>query len=216
MIASLMLADVGAARALTLLRRTPRPGVTPGLLYADVLLAAKLSAGLMPRPHPGRIALFAFWSDDAALDRFEADDPLAAAFTGGSRARLEPVRATGAWTGMPAVVAAQRAISDDEPVAVLTYGRLRMGRAAAFLRASARAEADAIADPALVYGTGLTRLPRLVSTFSLWGSAADMRAFAHRGAGHTAALRTESRRAFHHESIFIRFRAYDLSGDLTS
>lgn len=170
----------------------------------------------MPRPHPGRIALFACWSDDAALDRFEAGDPLAEAFAGGSRARLQPLRATGAWTGMPDIATTQPSIGEDEPVAVLTYGCLRFRRAAAFLRASARAEADAIADPALVYGTGLARPPRLVSTFSLWRSAAEMQAFAHRGAGHTAALRTDARRAFHHESIFIRFRAYDLTGDLTS
>jgi hypothetical protein len=107
---------------------------------------------------------------------------------------------------------AERPVADGEPVAVLTYGRLKLHRAAAFLRASACAEADAIADPALVSGTGLTRPPRLVSTFSLWRSASAMRDFAHRGTGHAAARRA-ARRDFHHESIFIRFRPYAATGD---
>lgn len=213
MIASMHLADVGALRAPALLRLTPRPGVIPGLLYADMLLAAHLGAGVMPRPRPGRVALFAVWSDDAALDRFTAEDPLAPELADGQAARLKPVRTAGSWSGMPALADSVDALDDDEPSAALTYGRLRFHRAGAFLRASARAEADAIADPALISGTGLARPPRHVSTFSLWRSASAMRAFAQRGVGHSAALRSDRERAFHHESIFIRFRPYGLTGD---
>ena len=83
----------------------------------------------------------------------------------------------------------------------------------AFLRASARAEAEAVADPGLAFGTGLARPPRLVSTFSLWRTARAMRDFAYRGAGHTAALDAVARRDFHSESTFLRFAPYAATGD---
>ena len=212
MIASIHIADVGSAAAARALRRTPRPATTPGLAYADVLLAARLGGRVMPRPQPGRVALFAVWRDDAALDRFLAEDALAAVLAGGRGVRLSPLRASGAWSGLPELVARERPVGDDEPVAVLTYGRLKLHRAPAFLRASARAEAGAVADPALVFGTGLARLPRLVGTFSLWRSAGAMRDFAYRGAGHTGALHAVARRDFHKESTFLRFRPYAASG----
>jgi hypothetical protein len=212
-IASMHLADVGPLRATAVLRRTPRPERTPGLVYADLLMAARLGAGFLPRPRPGCVALFAVWRDDGALDAFLDHDPLAGVLLPGRGVRLQPVRASGGWNGLPALVDAERTVADDEPVAVLTYGRLKLHRAAAFLRTSARAEADAIVHPALVSGTGLTRPPRLVSTFSLWRSAAAMRDFAYRGTGHTGALQAVARRDFHHESIFIRFRPYAATGD---
>jgi hypothetical protein len=223
MIASMHVADVGLMRAPRLLARTPQPDRTPGLVYADMLAAAKLGPAILPRPRPSRVALFAVWRDDAALDRFLVDDPISAALAPGSSVRLRPVRVSGAWTGLPSLVETETETEpsaagdeDDEPVAVLTYGRLKLHRLASFLVASARAEADVVEHPALVSGTGLTRLPRLVSTFSLWRSAAAMRDYAHHGAGHTAALRAVGKRDFHHESIFIRFRPYAATGDWTA
>lgn len=212
MIASIHLADIGSARALAVLRRSPRPDRTPGLAYADTLLTARLGPGLRPRPNRGQVALFAVWHDDAALDRFLAEDPLAERLADGSAVRLAPLRCSGSWRGLPALAAREQPAADDEPVAVLTYGRLKPQRALAFLRASARAEADAVADGAMVFGTGLTRPPRLVSTFSLWRSAAAMRAFAYRGSGHTGALAAVAERDFHRESVFLRFRPYGATG----
>lgn len=216
-IASMHVADVGVLRAPVLLARPPRPDRTAGLVYADMLTAAWLGPTILPRPRPGRVALFGVWRDDAALDRFLANDALAHDLGGGRSVRLQPLRATGSWTGLPGVfeVDAERRVA-DEPVAVLTYGRLKLHRLAAFLAASARAEAEAVVHPGLLSGTGLTRLPRLVSTFSMWRSASAMRDYAHHGAGHPAALGAVARRDFHHESIFIRFRPYAAIGDWTT
>jgi hypothetical protein len=213
MLASVHIAEVGALRAPATLLRPPRPQTTPGLVYADVLLGARLTPRLTPRPDPGQVALFAVWRDAVDLDRFLAGDPLAARLAPGRALRLEPVRASGAWTGLPPLGAAERPVRGDEPVAVLTYGRLKLHRTGAFLRASARAEADAIGHPGLVSAVGLARPPRLVSTFSLWSTADAMHDFARRRSGHTAALRAVAERDFHSESIFLRFRPYAPTGD---
>src|SRR5262249_39737682 len=61
--------------------------------------------------------------------------------------------------------------------------------------------------------TALARPPRLVSTFSLWRSAAEMRAFAATADGpHQAAVRADRARPFHHDSAFVRFRPYASRG----
>lgn len=212
MIATMHLLKVGPLRAPLIARRRPR---APGLVYADLLLAAHLGGGLRPRPNPGRVALFAVWSDEAAHDRYLVEGPLAPVLADASTSavRLQPLRVAGTWAGLPPLVDHEQAVADNEPVAVLTYGRLKLHRFGAFLRTSARAEADAVRHPGLAYGTGLARPPRLVSTFSLWHSAAAMRDFAHGGEGHAGALGANARRAFHHESIFARFRPYGATGE---
>lgn len=114
---------------------------------------------------------------------------------------------------MPGLPARALPVADDEPVGILTLGRLRLLRLAPFRRAAASAEADAIADGALLAGTGLARPPHLVATFTLWRTAAAMRAYAYdRDGSHHAAVQADRARAFHHESAFVRFRPYASQG----
>lgn len=215
MILSMHLAKVGPPAALRLLRRAPRPADVPGLRYAETMAGAPLGAGLLPRPHPGRVGLLAAWDDDEALERFLAGHPVAERLAGGWHVRLEPLHAFGGWSALPDFPAAERPVDPEEPVAVLTLGRLRLRRAVPFLRASAAAEGQAVADPAVLASTGLARPPRLVATFSLWRTAAAMRAYAtgRSGGGHIAASRAHHARPFHHESMFARFRPYAAQGE---
>jgi hypothetical protein len=81
------------------------------------------------------------------------------------------------------------------------------------LKASGAAEAQAVANPAMIAGTGLARPPRLVATFSLWRSAAEMKAYAYRGSGHLAAMEGMRVHNFHHEYLFARFRPYAAHGE---
>lgn len=214
MIVSVHLADVGLGQAQRLLFRRPKASDLPGLLYAEPVLTAPLGTRL-PRPEPGRIGLIAAWKDDIALDRFLGGHPFAERLAGGWHARLEPRRCFGTWAGMPELPAKELPVRDDEPVAALTLGRLRFARTLPFLRSGAPAERDAVANPAVVASTGLARpaLPRLVSTFSIWRSAAAMREYAFAKDGsHQAAVRADRARPFHHESAFIRFRPYASEG----
>jgi hypothetical protein len=76
-----------------------------------------------------------------------------------------------------------------------------------FLRAAGPAEAAALDEPGLLASTGFGRLPNLVSTFTLWSTAAAMRDYANRqGGSHRAAVAGDRERAFHRHSAFIRFR----------
>jgi hypothetical protein len=212
-IVSVHIADIGPREAAEVLLRPPKPGRVPGLTYVETTTTAPLGAPLLPPRQLGRVGMIAAWGSDAALEAFSQSHPVARLFAGGWEVRLQPLHVFGAWAGMPGLPARALPVEDGEPVGVLTLGRLRLRRVAAFRRSAAPAEADAIADPALLAGTGLARPPRLVATFTLWRSAGAMREYAGGAGGtHRAAVQADRARPFHHESAFVRFRPYASSG----
>ncbi len=107
---------------------------------------------------------------------------------------------------------AEEPAEDGEPVVVITYGRPRVKVLHRFIAASQAAEDRAVADPAMVAGTALARPLGLVSTFSVWRTTAEMRAYAVKSHEHLAAMKGMREHDFHHESIFARFRPYAVRG----
>ncbi|HET7573512.1 MAG TPA: hypothetical protein VFJ99_00210 [Solirubrobacterales bacterium] len=213
MVVSVHLADLGIAALPGFLRSKRRIEQRDGALYAEPAVTAPLGAGRIPRPAAGRAGLIAAWDGDAALDAFLAEDPVAARFAGGWHVRLEPVHVFGSWAGLPGLPERAVPVDDEEPVVVLTLGRLRLRRIVPFLRSAAPAERAAVAAPGLLASSGLARPPHLVSTFSVWRSAAAMRDYAFgRSGAHQAAVGADRRRPFHRESAFIRFRPYASAG----
>lgn len=214
MIMSVHIADVGARRAAGLLRRKLDGSDSPGLRHAEATVTAPLAPGPPPVPKPGRVALVACWDDDEAFDRFLGEHAVAEMLAGGWHVRLEPLRAVGAYSPFAGLPTQELPVGDDEPVVVLTYGRLRLRRAVAFFRASSHAAGLAAEQPAMLAGTGLARPPRIVSTFSVWRTAREMRAYTLGtvGPGHRDAAREHNEDPFHHEAVFARFRPYGAQG----
>lgn len=212
MILSIDIAEVGPRRGLGILARPPRPERIEGLRYAETVFTAPLGTS-RPEPSFGTIGLIAAWEDDAARNRFDSSHPLAQELASGWQARMEPLRVFGSWPGLSGLPERPLPVDDEEPVAVITLGRFKPSRLRPFLRTSAPAEKDALAEPGLLASTAFARLPNLVSTFSLWRSAAEMRDYAtRRGGSHRAAVAKDRERPFHHHSAFIRFRPYETRG----
>ncbi|MFI6769535.1 spheroidene monooxygenase [Streptomyces sp. NPDC050355] len=216
MIVSVHFADLGARSVRGVLRERPQPGDVPGLRQAQTLLTGAVAAG-PPKPRPGRAALLAAWEDDAALDGFLAESPLARRLAGGWHVRLQPVRVSGSWRAMPVEAEPGAALDEEgEPVAVLTLGQLRLRRALPFLRANSQAAGRAAADPALIASVALARPPRFVGTFSVWRSLSAMRRYAYGSARpeHKEAVEEHRAKPFHHEAAFLRCRPYGSQGTL--
>ena len=209
MIGSVHLTRLSPRETLAAVRSRPRANVVRGLRFAELNTRARLSRSVLPSPSPGRFALGARWDDEEARD---AGRDTAPRLAGDWRVRLEPLRATGVIEAMGPLVDAERPVDDDERVAVLTYGRLRPRVAHHFLRASAKAEARAVDDPAMVRGTAMAAPPRTVATFSLWRTAAEMKRYAYDAGSHTDAMRAMRRHDFHSEYVFARFRPYGDAG----
>jgi hypothetical protein len=213
-IASVHIGQTTRRAGLGVVRKAPKPADVPGLLHANVALTAPLG-GSVPNPALRRPALVALWEDDAAVDRFLADHATAKKLEGGWRVRLEPLRLHGSWPGVPEQLPRNRQVEHDGPAVVLTFGRFKLHRAPAFFRTSAKAEADVLRAPGLIWTTGMAR-PPFVATCSLWESADALRAYAYSGEtpGHPAAVEADRAKPFHHQSAFIRFRPYDSVGKL--
>ena len=215
MIVSVHIVGAGPLRIPAALRHRPSPEAVPGLHYAETAITAPQGDERRLPLYPGRFGLIAAWEEDDALDQFlRGDHPLASQLVAGWHARLEPLRVSGAWPAIPGLPERQLAVDDDEPVAVLTLGRPRLTRLRPFFRSAGPAEAEVAEAPGLLASIGLARPPRLVSTFSLWSSAAAMREYSYRDDGtHMAAVKADRERPFHHESAFIRFRPYASQGN---
>ena len=214
MILSFHTVEAGPRKAMAMLRSRPDPARIPGLRYAETVIGAPLREGVLPRRAPGRVALIAAWDSDAPLDEFLDRSPLARSLEYGWQVRLEPLRAWGTWSALPNLARPESAVNEDDPVVVLTLGRLRLLRSAPFMAASAPAEREALAHPGVLVATGFARPPRIVATFSVWRSAREMREYAvgERPGGHLRAIQAHKRRAFHHESVFVRLRPYAAKG----
>jgi hypothetical protein len=212
-IASFHLADVGAWRALRCLRP---PKDVPGLRYAEAGYGAALKDKKLGTPQLGRVGMVCSWDDDAALDRFLESDPAAARLGDCFHVRLAPLRISGAWSGFPELQGfEEQPVDDEEPVAVVTLGRLIYRQGPRFFSTNAPAAGMADKDPAIVLSTALARPSfRFLATFSLWRSAGEMKSFAYgkAGPGHLNAIRAQNAKAFHRESAFIRFRPYAAVG----
>jgi hypothetical protein len=158
--------------------------------------------------------MIAAWDRDEAFEAFSASHPIGDQLASGWQVRLQPLHIYGEWPGLSGLPDGEVEVGDEEPVAALTLGRPRLNRLPAFLKASAGAEAEAIANPNVLALIGLARPPRLVSTFSLWRNLEAMRAYARgrRDGAHPTATRADRANPFHHESAFIRFRPYASRG----
>jgi hypothetical protein len=214
MLASVHVADVGPRHALALVAKGPSRITAAGLRDANLGLAARLGGPLPTKTDIGRIALLAMWDDDAALDRFLADSPIARALAGGWHVRFQPVRAHGSWPGLPDDLSKARRVEGTGPVGVLTMARVKIPRLISFLRSSAKAEARVVGAPGLIWGTALVR-PPFVATCSLWESAEASTAYAYtQGDAHDDAIAAGRVKPFHHQEAFVRFRPYASVGHL--
>ncbi len=213
MIVSVHIADIGFRAVPRFLRSKGRLMARPGAIYAEPVLTAPLDGGLLPRPRLGRVGLIAAWSEDAALEAFLREDPVARRLAGGWHVCLQPLRVFGSWAGLPGLPSQALPAEEDQPAVALTLGRLRPGRARPFLLSAAPAEEEAVSHPGLLASTGFARPPRLVSTFSIWRTLGEMREYAFGASGaHQAAVRADRERPFHRESAFIRFRPLSSDG----
>ncbi|MEX2658215.1 MAG: hypothetical protein WD232_00860 [Acidimicrobiales bacterium] len=170
-----------------------------------------------------RWALFAVWDDEAALDAFLADDPVASRWRDRSlelwSVRLAPLAVHGTWggadpfTGLDDDAAHRAAATHDGPVAVLTRARIPARHWRAFYAAVPPVEAHLHGAPGLLEATGVGERPvGLLATFSLWRSAEDMEAFAYRGSVHEEVVRATRAGGWFAEELFARFRPYGSTG----
>lgn len=159
-----------------------------------------------------RIAVFAQWRDEDAVDRFLTDDPLGRHLATGWHVRLEYLRRWSRLAALPDLPARADDWDQDEPVVAVTVARMRLREVPRFLRWGRPVERQVRDHPGTTLALAAFRPPRTISTFSAWRTVREMEEMVHGRSGvspdrrHADAMVENRRRDFHHEFAVLRFR----------
>lgn len=208
------LAELPARRTARALVRPPTPGTVAGLQHAECLAMMTLGAPTVSpeRLQLGRLAVFAAWDDEDALDRFLERERLGRDLAAGWHVRMEFLRRYGAVACLPELPVKAGDWDAEEPVVAVTLARLAMPNLPRFLTWGKPVERLVADHPATTLALAATRPPRTFSTFSVWRSVRAMTEMVHgrsdvpNAQTHVAAMQEQRRKEFHHESTFMRFR----------
>lgn len=208
------LADLPPARTARTLLRPPSGATTPGLDHAECLALMRLGAPTVSpdRLQLRRIAMFAQWRDEDAVDRFLAGDRLGRRLAEGWHVRLEFLRRWSRLAALPDLPARAGGWDPEEPVVAVTVARMRLGEVPRFLRWGKPVERLVRDHPGTTLALAAFRPPRTIATFSVWRSVREMEEMVHGRSSvvapdrHAAAMAERRRRDFHHEFATFRFR----------
>lgn len=211
---SFHLAYVPAARGARALLRPPTATSTPGLDHVECLSLMRLGAPTLSpdRLQLRRLAVFAQWRDEAALERFLAQDTLGQALDRGWHVRLEFLRRWSTLAALPDLPARAGRWTRDEPVVAVTVARMRLLEVPRFLHWGKPVERLVRDHPGVTLALAAVRPPRTISTFSVWRSIGEMEEMVHGHSSvpdavrHADAMAERARRDFHHEFATYRFR----------
>ena len=191
-----------------------RPPKAPGLRHIEVLAGMQLGAAVISprRMQLQRMAVFAEWEDEAALLGFLAQHPFGRKLNEGWHVRLEFVRRWGEVRELAPLPDAAERLELDEPVVAVTVARMRLPELPRFIRWGRPVERQIRDHPEATLAMAAIRLPRTVSTFSIWTSTRAMtgmvfgRDDGEAARRHVEAMTERDRRDFHHEFTTLRFR----------
>jgi hypothetical protein len=214
LIHSFHLAELAATTTARALVRPPTATTTPGLRHAECLALMRLGSPpvSLARLQLRRIAMFAEWADEDALERFLTRDRLGRQLAGGWHVRMRFLRRYGLLAAL-ADLPPQAGRSDpDEPIVAVTLARLKLPQLPRFLSWGRPVERLVAGHPGTTFATAALRPPRTFSTFSVWHTVREMTDMVHGRSDvpeahtHSVAMAEQRRKDFHHESAFMRFR----------
>lgn len=191
-----------------------RPPSAAGLHHLEVLFGMELGAPVVSprRIQLRRLAVFAEWADEAALEAFLAERPFGRLLGGGWHVRLEYLRRWGAIRELDHLPAEAGRADPSEPVVAVTLARMRLPELPRFIHWGRPVERQVRDHPETTLALAAMRPVRTVSTFSVWTSARAMTGMVFgRDDGdaarrHSEAMAERDRRDFHHEFTTLRFR----------
>lgn len=194
--------------------RPPTGQQIPGLHHAECMTKMTLGAPILSpaRMQLSDLTMFAAWESQVAIDEFLGGTWLGRAFASGWHVRLAFQRRWGYVTefdGLPESVGEQ---DPTAPVVAVTLARMKLPQVPRFIYWGRPVEELVRDHPGATLAIAAIRLPRTVSTFSVWRSQQEMvdmvrgHSAVPRPARHVAAMAERQRKDFHFEFTTLRFR----------
>ena len=166
-----------------------------------------------------RLAMFAVWHDDAAVDAVLDATRLGRVLAGGWHVRLKFLRRWGHVVGLDAPNVADET-NLDAPVVAVTVARMKLLQVPRFIRWGLPVERLVRDHPGTTFALAAMRPWRTISTFTVWNSAREMLDMVHGNSAderpgsaggidapdrHAVAMVERERKDFHREFTTLRF-----------
>lgn len=208
-------AKTGIDTAVKALLRPPTEEQVPGLVHAECMWKMTLGAPILSpaRMQLRHLTMFAAWESDTAIDDFLAGTPLGREFAGGWHVRLAFLRRWGHITEFDGLAESVGDQDPEAPVVAVTLARMRLPQVPRFIHWGKPVEELVRDHPGTTFAAAAMRLPRTVSTFSVWTSQREMIEMVRGHSAvpqperHASAMVERQRKDFHFEFTTLRFRA---------
>ena len=186
----------------------------PGLQHAECMTVMTLGAPIFSprRMQLGNLAMFAAWESEGAIDHFLKSTKLGQAFSSGWHVRMKFSRRWGSVSEVDGLPENGVEIADTDPVVAVTLARMRLPEIPRFIRWGKPVEELVRDHPGKTLALASLRLPRTVSTFTIWRTQQEMRGmvFGHSKVAepkrHAVAMKERERKNFHFEFTTLRFK----------
>lgn len=199
----------------------PDPVHTLGLIHAECMNIMTLGSPIFSpsRLLAKQLAVFAQWENEQAIDHFLETNRLGKLLATGWHTRLAFMRQWGKISAFAIEDKGWEEYPPDTPVVAVTLARMKLPEVPRFIRWGRPVEKLVRDHPGTTLSLASIRLPRTVSTFSVWKSLKEMTDMVQghsqvpQPTRHIDAMKERNRKDFHFEFTTLRFRPLAESGE---
>lgn len=189
---------------------------TPGLIHAECMTVMTLGSPVFSasRMLIRQVAVFAQWENEIAIDNFLKNTSIGKILAQGWHTRLTFMRQWGKISEFKIPNETFEFETLEEPVVAVTIARMKLPEVPRFIHWGRPVEKLVRDHPGTTLSLASIRLPRTVSTFSVWKSLKEMtdmvQGHSHvpRPERHLDAMKERDRKDFHFEFTTLRFKTY--------
>lgn len=210
------LVEISLKSALKALFSKPKLDNVKGLVHAEYMTGMTLGAPLFSskRILLRQVAVFAQWENELAIAHFLEMDSFGRMLANGWHCRLTYLRQWGSISEFVIPKESIESYDTKEPVVAVTLARMKLFHVPRFIHWGRPAEKLVRDHPGTTLALAAIRLPRTVSTFSVWTSQKEMTDMVHGHSSvakpkrHANAMKERDRKNFHYQFTTLRFKPF--------
>lgn len=200
--------------ALNAFLNPPETKNVPGLIHAECMTCMTLGSKIFSpsRMLIRQVAVFAQWENEKAIDNFLESNNFGKTLAKGWHTRLIYLRQWGTINGFVVPKDVNELDDPNESVVAVTLARMRIFQVPRFIHWGRPVEKLVRDHPGVSLALAAIRLPRTVSTFSVWKSQKEMVDMVHGHSSvpqpkrHAQAMKERERKDFHFQFTTLRFK----------